>query len=219
MRFLLCSLRGALVVGSLAGISAGILFVSPVRAAEADPAVVPGVLVQADTPQYNWAKLHARARIAYVSSGPKLLAVRMIDDDLGTAFRFAGNDTSPVVIVELAESQRLHRVSAVFTAEVVRLDIYLLNERPKDPAGLEYLKPFASIVDPPDPGNATVDFEPTNARYVALRWTRLKTRRPFDVAQVSAFSFVPTEPGYSAFPFGTAGDVPGLPPVAVVSPL
>lgn len=216
MRFLLCSLRGALVVGSLAGISAGILFVSPVRAAEADPAVVPGVLVQADTPQYNWAKLHARARIAYVSSGPKLLAVRMIDDDLGTAFRFAGNDTSPVVIVELAESQRLHRVSAVFTPEVARLDIYLLNERPKDPAALEYLTPFASIVDPPEPGNATVDFAPSNARYVALRWIRLKTRRPFDVAQVSAFSFVPVNSGYFTLPSVEAA---GLPQIAVVSPL
>lgn len=216
MRFLFSGPRFRLFVSGFVAISAGTLCVSAAKAAQADPAVIPNVLVRADLSEFNWAKLGARGRIAYVSSGSKLQAVRMIDDNLGTAFRFAGGDESPVVIVELAESQRLHRVSAVFTPEVARLDIYLLNERPKDPAALEYLTPFASIVDPPEPGNATVDFAPSNARYVALRWIRLKTRRPFDVAQVSAFSFVPVNSGYFTLPSVEAA---GLPQIAVVSPL
>lgn len=216
MRLLFFCPRLRLFVNGLVGLAAGILCASGTLAAEADPPVAPSVSVRADLPQFDWAKVRARARIAYVSSGPKVLGFRMIDNDFGTAFRFDASDTSPVAIVELAQAQLLCRVSAAFTEEVVRLDVYLLNELPKDPADLKYLKPFVSVDDASEPGKAVVDFPPTNARYVALHWIRSRTQRPFDVAQVGAFSFVPVDPGYLALP---SVEVTGLPPVAVLSPL
>src|ERR1700693_4248846 len=100
--------------------------------------------------EFDWAKLDARARIAYVSSGPKTFAGRMIDNDLQTVFRFSESDKSPTVIVELAKSTQLHRVSAVFRAEDARLDVFLLNELPKNIADLQFAKPDASAVSLPD---------------------------------------------------------------------
>src|SRR4029077_1858554 len=104
----------------------------------------------ADVREFDWAKLQARARIAYTSSGPKTLSARMIDNDLQTVFRFSESDKSPTVIVELAKSTQLHRVSAVFRAEDARLDVFLLNELPKDIADLQFAKPDASAVSLPD---------------------------------------------------------------------
>src|ERR1700747_478589 len=64
--------------------------------------------------EFDWAKLQARARVAYVSSGSRILTSRMIDNDIETAFRFSPSDSSPTVIVELAKVQALHRVTALF---------------------------------------------------------------------------------------------------------
>jgi len=139
--------------------------------------------------EFDLAKLQARARVAYVSSGPRTLSGRMIDNDLQTVFRFSESDKSPTVIVELAQSAKLHRVSTVFKAEDARVDVYLLSELPKDVADLQFAKPDASIVELPDEhGMVTVDFQVSSARYVALRWNRNRWREPFAVAEISAFS-------------------------------
>jgi hypothetical protein len=144
--------------------------------------------------EFDWAKLQARARIAYTSSGPKTLSPRMIDNDLQTVFRFSESDKSPTVIVELAKSAQLHRVSAVFKAEDAKVEVFLFNELPKDIADLQFTKPDASVVELPDQhGMVTVDFSVSSARYVALRWSRNKWREPFEVAEISAFSNDPTD--------------------------
>src|ERR1700719_2573955 len=107
--------------------------------------------------EFDWAKSRARARIAYTSSGPRASSGRMIDNDLQTSFRFSESDQSPTVIVELAKSTELHRVSAVFKAEDAELSIYLLNELPQDPSDLGFAKPNVSVVGLPDEhGMATV---------------------------------------------------------------
>jgi hypothetical protein len=176
--------------------------------------------------EYDWAKLQARARVVYISSGPKALAGRMIDNDPQTVFRFAASDSLPTVIIELAHSERLHRLSAVFQSENARLDFFLLNELPKNGRDLESVKPFASFVDRiENRGKASVDFAPNNARYVALRWTRYKSRDPFEVAEVSAFSNDPTDMDFSnsvhlASDNGTnsGGTVTDPPPILPVSP-
>src|SRR5436305_15113798 len=80
--------------------------------------------------EFDWAKLQARARIAYTSSGPKILRSRMIDDDLQTEFRFSESDNAPLVILELSQSAQLHRVSTVFKAEDTRVDVILMNKLP-----------------------------------------------------------------------------------------
>jgi hypothetical protein len=142
--------------------------------------------------EFDWAKMQVRARVVYVSSGPRTLGGRMIDNDLQTTFRFSASDISPTVIIELAESTELHRVTAVFKAEDARVDVYLLNELPKN--ARELGSPTATITDPPqDHGVATVNFSATSARYLALRWVRKKRDEPFEVAEISAFSNEPTD--------------------------
>lgn len=144
--------------------------------------------------EFDWAKAQARARVVYTSSGPRTLSGRMIDNDLQTLFQFPEADQSPTVIVELAKSTELHRVSAVFKAEDADLGVYLLNELPKDPADLRFAKPDASIVSVPDEhGMAAVNVSVSSARYVALRWKRKKSDDPFTVAEISAFSNAPTD--------------------------
>jgi hypothetical protein len=144
--------------------------------------------------EFDWAKLKARARIAYISSGPRTLSSRMIDNDLETAFQFSESDKSPMVVVELAKNAKLHRVSTVFKAEDTRLDVLLLNELPRNVGDLQFAKPDASIVDLPDErGKITVDFSVSSARYVVLRWKRSKWQEPFSVAEISAFSNDPAD--------------------------
>jgi hypothetical protein len=137
------------------------------------------------------AKLTLGGRIVYVSSGAKALVTEMIDNDLRTASRFANSDLQPTVIVELARSDQIHRVDAVYTSESVKLDVYLLNELPKNPGDFRALTPIGSIVDVANRGEATLDFAPRSARYVALRWTRQGPgREPFHVTEVSVFAAV-----------------------------
>ena len=81
-----------------------------------------------DMLNFNFANLYARARVVFVSSGAEKFARRMIDDDAVTSFQFAPADPHPTVIVELAESERLHRVSALYKMQAGRLDVFLLQE-------------------------------------------------------------------------------------------
>ena len=125
----------------------------------------------------------------------------MIDDDLQTLFRFSESDPSPTVIVELAKSTELHRVSTVFKAEDAELGVYLRNELPKDMSDLRFAKPDASVVTLPDErGMATVNVSVSSARYVVLRWKRKKSDDPFTVAEISAISNARTELIWDADP-------------------
>jgi hypothetical protein len=145
-----------------------------------------------DTLNFNFTNQYARARVVYVSSGPLSAAGRMIDDDVITSFRFGSRDERPTVIIELAESETLHRVSALYQMNGGRVDVYLLNRWTNDPRELETLKPVASVVDQSGGGQTAVDFEPHGARYVALRWTRENSGdEPFEVGEIGAFGIVP----------------------------
>lgn len=146
-----------------------------------------------DMLNFNFANLYARARVVFVSSGLEESARRMIDDDVITAFEFAQADPHPTVIVELADHERLHRVSAVYKMEKGRLDVFLLNELGNDPGDLTAAKPIASVADIAADGKAAVDFDSQGARYVALRWTPLEAKAPhgFEVAELYAFGEMP----------------------------
>ena len=144
--------------------------------------------------EFDWAKLQSRAHVVYVSSGPRTQSGRMIDNDLQTSFQFIQSDEGPTVIVELARSTEIHRVSAVFKAEDAELSVYLLNELPKDPSDLRLARPDASVVGLPDErGMATVNVSVSSARYVALRWKRKRSQEAFSVAEISAYSNAPTD--------------------------
>ena len=146
-----------------------------------------------DMLNFNFANLYARARIVFVSSGAEEFARRMIDDDVITAFQFAPTDPHPTVIVELADRERLHRVSAVYKMQAGRLDVFLLQELDANPGDLGNTTPVASVTDVNGGGKAAVNFDPKGARYVALRWTPsdLGARNSFEVAEVSAFGEMP----------------------------
>jgi hypothetical protein len=146
-----------------------------------------------DMLNFNFANLYARARVVFVSSGLEDSARRMIDDDVITAFQFAQADPHPTVIIELADHEQLHRVSAVYKMEKGRLDVYLLNELGGDPGDLSGRKPIASVADTAADGKAAVDFDPHGARYVALRWTPADGKAPhgFEVAELYAFGEMP----------------------------
>ncbi len=172
--------------------------------------------------EFDWAKSRARARIAYTSSGPRTLSGRMIDNDLQTSFQFSESDQSPTVIVELARSTELHRISAVFKAEDAELGVYLLNELPKDPSDLGPAQPTASAVSLPDEhGMATVNVSVSSARYVVLRWKRKRSDDPFTVAEISAFSNATADLVSDEGPYladNNSLTASGPPPVAVISP-
>ena len=146
-----------------------------------------------DMLNFNFANLYARARVVFVSSGLEESARRMIDDDVITAFQFAPADPHPTVIVELADHERLHRVSAVYKMEKGRLDVFLLNALESDPGDLSGAKPIASVTDTAADGKAAVDFDPHGARYIALRWTPVdaKAVHSFEVAELYAFGEMP----------------------------
>jgi hypothetical protein len=146
-----------------------------------------------DMLNFNFANLYARARIVFISSGSEENAKRMIDDDVITSFQFASSDPHPTVIVELAERERLHRVSAVYKMEKGRLDVFMLEDLGTNPGDLSGAKPIASVTDTDGSGKAALDFDPHGGRYVALRWTPADatTPRGFEVAELSAFGEMP----------------------------
>lgn len=168
-----------------------------------------------DMLNFNFANLYAHARIVFISSGMEEYARRMIDDNVVTAFEFAPADPHPTVIVELADHERLHRVSAVYKMEKGRMDVFLIHDLRTDPGDLSGATPIASTTDTDGDGKAAVDFDPHGARYVALRWTpaalearftadskdyqdqapdladNAKGPRGFEVAEVSAFGEMP----------------------------
>jgi len=144
--------------------------------------------------EFDWAKSRSRARVVYTSSGPRALSGQLIDNDLQTVFRFSESDPAPTVIVELARSAKLHRVSTVFKAEDAKVEVFLLNELPKDQDDLRFATPNATVVSLPDErGSVTVDFSVSSARYLALRWKRNRRDDPFTVAEISAFSNDPAD--------------------------
>lgn len=191
MRLLPISPGRVLLVTSVATV----LFTEPALTAEPTDAVQPVgyttlTVRPNNTVEYDLAKLEARARIVNVSSGANAFTVRMIDNDRRTVFRFPGHDVHPTIIVELAGREPIHRVGAVFDPEQnVKLDVYLINELPKNLTSLDGAQPLSCPIDRAHPNEAGIDFAPTNARYVVYRWTRQgKTRSPFQVAEVSALS-------------------------------
>ena len=196
MRYLIVHCWFSLAATILAGTFAPTSSVRGAEATEAANTVTHTALTVRPDGAVNvdLAKLYAPARVVYVSSGTRVFAPRMIDEDLRTAFRFPGNDLHPTVIVELAQTDQIHRVSAVYKAEGARLDVYLLNALPKHPRDLRSLKPIASIVDLANRSEAAAEFAPVDARYVAFQWTRQKSEgEQFHVTEISAFGMVALE--------------------------
>lgn len=146
-------------------------------------------------PDFDYAALRAKGRIVYVSSGPLAAGQRMIDNNKETEFDFAANDRRPTVIVELARTEEIHRVTSLYKCPCGgRLDVYLLNDISKSATDINYQQPVASVTDQNNDGEAALDFDPEGARYVALRFTPADTEsacNDFQVAEINAYGNTP----------------------------
>src|SRR5437660_3953706 len=155
--------RGRLAL--LAGLSALGLNNSPIRAAETSDQA------PASAAEVDLAKVESGGRVIFVSSGARLTGVRAIDDDRRTTFPFSVSDSRPTVIVELTENRPIHRVSVVLGSEGGKVEVYLLDKLPRATVDLDQTAPVASLIDAGIGHEASAEFAPKSARYVALRWT------------------------------------------------
>jgi hypothetical protein len=150
---------------------------------------------------YNSSDLHTKARALYVSSGTDLSkANSMIDNQPGSVYSFALNDSTPAVIVDLGKVVTLRRIAAMYSQRHVGVDFFVLQTLPKslqreDAAGipqtlhlndaaLAKLTPVGSVLDEGN-GRTVVDFPEMTGRYVMVRWTPTHQDRSFDVAEIS----------------------------------
>lgn len=101
------------------------------------------------------------------------------------------------------------------------VNVYLLDEIPRDPSDLDKVKPVASIADFGVAREGMADFAPKSARYIALRWALSKNySHPLAVAEVSVFSNAadPTVATLAASDPPPADPIQGPPLVVSVSP-
>lgn len=84
---------------------------------------------------YNVADLHTKTRALYVSSGDDLKSANnMIDDQVGTSYTFAANDTAPATIIDLGRTMPLRRITALFSKRSGTVQFYVLNAIPTNGA-------------------------------------------------------------------------------------
>jgi hypothetical protein len=148
---------------------------------------------------YNLTNVHAKARALYVSSGEDLKqANNMIDDQPSTYYTFAGNDASPVAVIDLGKVTTLRRISALYSPQQGKVDFYVLQSLPgssqeRAPKTLTLneteianFQPVGSVAD--GSGRAAIDFPETTGRYIMVRWVpATQSDASFSVAEVAAF--------------------------------
>jgi hypothetical protein len=79
----------------------------------------------------NLSDVHAKARALYVSSGADTKdANKMIDSQPGTNFTFAGDDASPITVIDLGKETKLRRLSATYSPRKGNVDFYVLKSLP-----------------------------------------------------------------------------------------
>ena len=155
---------------------------------------------------YNLTDLHARARALCVSSGDDLKqANNMIDDQPGTTYSFAANDTTPTIVVDLGKPAALHRISTTYSPWQGSIDFYVLQSLPGmqptsssigenaprtlrlDHAIQENLTPVGSVKTG-NAGRAAIDFPATTGRYIMVKWnSAVQQDATFSVAEIAAF--------------------------------
>jgi hypothetical protein len=180
MRFLHLKWSPHLLVISAIGLCLNCL---PLRATE----TLNQIVVNAD--DVDLAKVQSGGKVVFVTSGLRPASFHAIDDDLRTVFQFSRSDPRPTLIIKFTDNKQIHRVSVVVGSESGKVDVYLLAEIPRDPSDLDRMKPVASIIDLGIAREASADFAPQNAGYVALRWAPSGNRLlPLAVAEVSVFT-------------------------------
>jgi hypothetical protein len=141
---------------------------------------------------FDLAALRAEGHVVYVSSNQSPATARMIDDNNNTGFQFAASDKRPTAIVELAQNERVHCVTARYRAHSAgKLDVYLLDDISRSAPDINYRRPVASTTAQNKHRQAAVDFDPQGARYVAIRFTPSDSSTfgdGFEITEISAFA-------------------------------
>jgi hypothetical protein len=176
----------------------------------------------ADEKLVDMAKVQSGGQVAFVTSGQRPAVFHAIDDDRRTMFRFSDSDAHPTLIVKLNEIRPVQRVSVVPGSETAQINVYLLDELPRKASDLDALKPSTSIVNLVVGREASAEFAPQSARYVALRWILIgHSAGPVKVAEVSVFAQSDSRHGADllavADPIATSFQPVEPPDVAVVS--
>lgn len=139
--------------------------------------------------EIDLAKTQSGGQIVFVSSGKRLVKFQSIDNNPRTIFQFSTSDPRPTVIVKLTENKPIHRVSVVPGSDSQKVDVYLLDQLPRDMSKLDEIEPIGSISGLVVGKEASVDFPPKGASYVALRWTLAPTAAgPLKIAEIGAFT-------------------------------
>lgn len=183
-----CSVASALCLGSASAL-----------AAELTLHKVPPDVGQVS---YGLTGLHAKARAVYVSSGNTIAANTMIDNQPSSAYSFAADDTTPVVVIDLGAPITLQQVSALYSNTHVGVDVFVLqslatltNDSAANPSDLPQtlrvsnssiakLTPVGSVLDQGN-GRATTNFPQMTGRYIIVKWTPTHQEHGFDVAEIS----------------------------------
>jgi hypothetical protein len=147
------------------------------------------------TADFDYATLRAKGRVVYISSGEQQTAVKMIDDNNETGHRFTAADRRPTAIVELAATEDIHRVTALYRSHKPgRFDVYLLEDISKSATDLNYRKPIASAETTEEENTAAVEFDPEGTRYVAVSFTPndgAGDGRAFEIVEINAYGDMP----------------------------
>jgi len=181
--------------------------------------------VNADTatmsPNDPTPKLFTHARVLYVSSGLFPLGTKMGSGGAPAVLRFSGSDPHPTVIFEFPYNEQLRQISSTYQTDGTALDVYLLNDLPSNGRGFLGRHPTASLNNPINRNGSVIDFAPTSARYIVLRWARNNvTREAFEVSEVT-FSGTESEGQIQAPMVASSANVeplPAPPTVPSISP-
>lgn len=139
--------------------------------------------------EIDLAKVQSGGQVAFVSSGKRLVRFEAIDNNPRTLFQFSISDPRPTVIIKLTENKPIHRVSVVPGSESQKVDVYLFDQLPGKPSDLDKVSPIASIFDLVVGKEASVNFSPHRAYYIALRWTLSPTAAgALKIAKIGAFT-------------------------------
>jgi hypothetical protein len=135
---------------------------------------------------YDYADAYTGSKVRYVSSaGSNSPASTMVDDNPRTYYPFARTDSSPTVIVEMMQPERIRRVSALLKAPPGKVEVYVMSSLPFQDTSLSANEAVLGIPLPADfyakhrptsvtsvlqDGRAMLDFEMTSGRYILFRF-------------------------------------------------
>jgi hypothetical protein len=155
---------------------------------------------------FDFAALHAGARVAFISGGNPGDALAMIDDDPTTNFEFSGSEG--LVVIDLNRNAWIEDISVLSSGGAGTLEVYTFAALPGqvDPTSGELLLPPTFFQDTPPTGVSSpestdgrlqVKIPGSEARFVMLRWQG--SGAPPSFSEISVVGPVPADRRFIAY--------------------